>query len=79
MPYPTEFRHAVVTYAKSHTVNKTAAEFKVSRTAITKWCTAAGVIPKPDRIGAPEGNTNTYGGRILTADRPTFYKLHSHG
>lgn len=77
--YAAHEKYEIVQYARTHTVKETTAKFGASGPAIRRWCTAAGYEPKADKVGAPKGNTNQMGGRILNTERPEQWPLHQKG
>jgi transposase-like protein len=66
--YPPDFMAQVAACSARSGTQKAAEQFGVSRSAAHRWQLAAG--HKRRRIGAPKGNLNALGGRILNTSRP---------
>lgn len=67
--YSPRFMRQVARYASSVGQAQAAAAFNVSLTAAHNWLHNHKLKPKP--IGAPKGNLNALGGRILNTERFT--------
>jgi transposase-like protein len=66
--YPPDFMAQVAAFSARAGSQQAADKFGVARASAHRWQLAAG--HKRRRIGAPKGNLNALGGRILNTSRP---------
>lgn len=67
--YSEEYKREVALYAAEHGYRAAAAKFNVSVYSAFCWLRFNALEPRP--IGAPIGNLNALGGRILNTQRHT--------
>lgn len=67
--YSEDFKKEVAEYAAKHGYRAAAEKFGVS--TYSAWCWLRFNALEPRRPGAPEGNLNALGGRILNTQRHT--------
>jgi hypothetical protein len=66
--YSAPFMQRVARYASRRGQHQAAEKFGVALSSAHNWLHNHGLKPRP--IGAPKGNLNALGGRILNTSRP---------